>query len=570
MEEIAMLRCTGRRSQVLLCAAAAVAALAAPPSCSDDASAVFHPMLADGGGLGVRIQAECAFGPTIGDCDGRVGGTQSGAQLESSDRTIGFFDGGDYLAYPGVDFTGLDSLLVSFASANGGVLQVRLDAADGRLLAEHEMAPTSGWQSYQDRRIPLQPADGIHDLYIVGAGTAQGIGNFDWFQLDVCRPACGGKSCGDDACGGTCGVCPDGSDCTDAQQCLVCQPTCDGKSCGDDTCGGSCGSCLDGDVCAADGSCHRYDSLGGPPRLHVEGNVLENPAGEHTIVRGVSLIDMATQRQSRPGGVTAALDRLTAAGWATAIVRFPVYTDPAASITPFSLTDRAARETYMARILRPAVDYATGKGLYVIIDFHQISNVTPQKDRDATAFWQYMAGQFAGYPNVIYELFNEPVDNVGACVQGTTDSCWPPFKQKANGWISVVRQQAPDTLLLVGGPSWSQVIGPAADDPVADPNVAYVGHIYPQHLPGGAVAAQIVRCAAAHPVILTEWGYASTDDPAYVDVMRSLLDANGLSWTAWVADYDWKPPMYTAGTGALNAFGMTVQDWLSAPVPPPP
>ncbi|MFT7625930.1 MAG: hypothetical protein ACI9WU_005122 [Myxococcota bacterium] len=40
--------------------------------------------------------------------------------------------------------------------------------------------------------------------------------------LDQCVPKCGGKACGDDGCGGTCGTC-DGEDlCTDSGHCLAC------------------------------------------------------------------------------------------------------------------------------------------------------------------------------------------------------------------------------------------------------------------------------------------------------------------------------------------------------------
>jgi hypothetical protein len=115
-----------------------------------------------------------------------------------------------------------------------------------------------------------------------------------------CTPACEGKDCGDDGCGGTCGTCGEGdycsagkcgpicnSDCAEGDKecngdmtgykeckkvcddcgvgggpcfqftpffgceagskCVdgecVCQPKCTGKECGDDGCGGSCGTC---------------------------------------------------------------------------------------------------------------------------------------------------------------------------------------------------------------------------------------------------------------------------------------------------------------------------------------
>ncbi len=74
----------------------------------------------------------------------------------------------------------------------------------------------------------------------------------------VCQPACGGKACGPDGCGGDCGQCPELHDCQEGQ--CVCLPDCTGKFCGDDGCGGSCGQCPAG-VCAA-GQCCTPDCSG--------------------------------------------------------------------------------------------------------------------------------------------------------------------------------------------------------------------------------------------------------------------------------------------------------------------
>ncbi|MBM4372776.1 MAG: thrombospondin type 3 repeat-containing protein, partial [Deltaproteobacteria bacterium] len=65
-------------------------------------------------------------------------------------------------------------------------------------------------------------------------------------------PSCVNKECGDDGCGGSCGVCPGGSTCT-AGKC-TCVPDCTGKQCGSDGCGGSCGSCPPSYACQ-DGTC---------------------------------------------------------------------------------------------------------------------------------------------------------------------------------------------------------------------------------------------------------------------------------------------------------------------------
>jgi hypothetical protein len=73
---------------------------------------------------------------------------------------------------------------------------------------------------------------------------------------DLCEPACDGKVCGDDGCGGNCGECPDAHDICQEGEC-VCVPDCVGKACGPDGCQGTCGTCntgvcFEGACCAPD------------------------------------------------------------------------------------------------------------------------------------------------------------------------------------------------------------------------------------------------------------------------------------------------------------------------------
>ena len=89
-----------------------------------------------------------------------------------------------------------------------------------------------------------------------------------------CTPDCDGRVCGNNGCGGSCGLCPANEDCTEGQcDCnnlvcantccppgAICQnnktccvPDCTGMECGDDGCGGECGLCPDdGNLCTTD------------------------------------------------------------------------------------------------------------------------------------------------------------------------------------------------------------------------------------------------------------------------------------------------------------------------------
>ncbi len=73
----------------------------------------------------------------------------------------------------------------------------------------------------------------------------------------ICVPACEGKVCGPDNCGGVCGECAEGETCNaNGTACEFCdaEANCAGKVCGDDGCGGVCGECAGGETCSDDQS----------------------------------------------------------------------------------------------------------------------------------------------------------------------------------------------------------------------------------------------------------------------------------------------------------------------------
>lgn len=65
--------------------------------------------------------------------------------------------------------------------------------------------------------------------------------------LSACVPNCSGKTCGDDGCGGSCGICLKGRSCVEGN--CACTPNCTNKMCGSDGCGDVCGSCYPEDQC---------------------------------------------------------------------------------------------------------------------------------------------------------------------------------------------------------------------------------------------------------------------------------------------------------------------------------
>ena len=296
----------------------------------------------------------------------------------------------------------------------------------------------------------------------------------------------------------------------------------------------------------------------GIPPLHVEGRYLKDPTGHTVVLRGVALADPVDVAHRDAGLTTPALlERLTNAddGFYTRVVRLTVYPD-------IWLEDP---EGYFRDFYDPVVERATELGLYVIVDWHEISDVDLVIERTA-AFWEFMAPQYADRTNVLYEIFNEPMDNA--------NPSWATWKAVAQLWVDQIRAVAPDNIILIGGPNWDQQIAGAATDPLVGDNLVYVGHIYPIAastllLPTSPIA----QAAAEHPVMITEWGFRQADTEvaagtvgSFGEPLRAFVEERGLSWTAWCADTVWAPTMFDAdwnllvGPGEMGGF---VRDWLA-------
>ena len=107
-------------------------------------------------------------------------------------------------------------------------------------------------------------------------------------------------------------------------------------------------------------------------------------------------------------------------------------------------------------LVREGVEYATDCGLYVIIDWHILSDGNPNTYLDqAKEFFREMSGEYAEYENVLYEICNEPNGGVS----------WNDIKAYAEQVIPVIREQDADGVILVGTPNWSQYVDEAAQIP---------------------------------------------------------------------------------------------------------
>lgn len=176
------------------------------------------------------------------------------------------------------------------------------------------------------------------------------------------------------------------------------------------------------------------------------------------------------------------------------------------------------------RLMKNVIEACIKEGVYVIIDWHD-HNIHTAEAKD---FFAMMAKEYGQYPNIIYEVFNEP-----------DYETWPEVKAYSEEVIKVIRGADPDNIILVGSPKWDQ----AVDLPAADPIKGFDNLMYTMHFYAGTHKKWLrdrtdEAIKKGLPIFVSECAgmEASGDGPidkaewkAFVDWM----DAKGLSWVAW-------------------------------------
>lgn len=112
------------------------------------------------------------------------------------------------------------------------------------------------------------------------------------------------------------------------------------------------------------------------------------------------------------------------------------------------------------------IDQVIRSGIYVLIDWHDHNS--NQHVSQAKDFFRPMAKKYAGVPNVIYEIWNEPEKTE-----------WKTVKNYALQIIPIIRKYDKENIIIVGSPHWGKDVDIAAADPIKDyNNIAYSFHFY--------------------------------------------------------------------------------------------
>ncbi|WP_079125329.1 glycoside hydrolase family 5 protein [Streptomyces lushanensis] len=278
-------------------------------------------------------------------------------------------------------------------------------------------------------------------------------------------------------------------------------------------------------------------------KVRVCGTKLCNASGTPVQLRGMSTHGTQWYAQCVTDG---SLDAL-ANDWNGDILRVSTYVQEGGYETdPARFTDLASR----------IVDQATARGLYVIVDWHQLTPGDPNANTSrARTFFTEMARRHKDKVNVLWEIANEP--------NGVS---WPRIKSYAETIIPVVRAQDPDGVVLVGTRAWSSLgVSDGADEtevvnnPVNATNIMYTFHFYAASHKTEYLNA-LSRAADRIPMFVTEFGTQNFAGEGANDFAQSqryidLMAQKKISWTNWnYSDDNRSGAVFKTGTCARGQW----------------
>lgn len=247
-------------------------------------------------------------------------------------------------------------------------------------------------------------------------------------------------------------------------------------------------------------------------RLHVKGTKLMDEHHEPFVLNGMSFGWSCFQPRFYTAGAVQELHRQ----WNCNVVRAAMGIEPQKGY--LKNTDDSKK------LIKTVIDAAIREGIYVIVDWHS-HNIQLE---EARAFFKEIARNYHQYPNIIYEILNEP-----------DEESWPEVKAYAIEIITTIRAIDSTNIILVGSPHWDQDIHLPAADPIKGfSNLMYTLHFYAgthkKWLRGRTDSA----LASGLPIFVSESAGMSATGDGKIDheewaAYIRWMEERKISWVTW-------------------------------------
>ncbi|MFD4638741.1 cellulase family glycosylhydrolase [Lentzea sp. NPDC058436] len=205
------------------------------------------------------------------------------------------------------------------------------------------------------------------------------------------------------------------------------------------------------------------------------------------------------------------------------------------------------------------IEEATRRGIYVLVDWHQLSPGDPNYNlARAKTFFTEIAQRHKDKTNIIYDIANEP--------NGTS---WASVKSYAEQMIPVIRAIDPDSLIVSGTNGWStfghsdgQSPSQVLNNKVNATNFMYSFHFYAQ-AHKDAYLSVLDQVSSQVPVFVTEFGTQAASGGGSNDFTMSqkyidLMDRKKISWANWnFSDDGLTGAVFKTGTCSGTTFAGT-------------
>lgn len=254
--------------------------------------------------------------------------------------------------------------------------------------------------------------------------------------------------------------------------------------------------------------------------LSVKGTQLVDEKGQAVQLRGTSTHGIAWF----PDFVNQDAVTQLSKDWGANLFRIAMYTDENGGYC----TDGDKEK--LKTLVTDGVEYAKQADMYVIVDWHILHDSNPLTHKaEALQFFKEMTEKLKGEKHVLYEICNEP--NSGCS--------WEDIKTYANEVIPVIRENAPEAVILVGTPTWSQEIEKPQNDPITGyDNIMYTLHFYAATHKEDLRSKMVNAVEAGTPVFVSEYGLCDASGNGGNDLGQAqswidTMDQHGISYAVW-------------------------------------
>lgn len=256
-------------------------------------------------------------------------------------------------------------------------------------------------------------------------------------------------------------------------------------------------------------------------QLKVKGGHIVDKKGKVFVIKGVSTHGLAWFPQYVNKSSFASLKKM-----GVNTVRLAMYTEEYNGYC----TGNVANRTALKKKIDTGVKLAKQLGMYVIIDWHILSDGNPLKHlSEAKKFMKEVASKYKNEKHVLFEICNEP--NGG---EGT----WTNIRKYAKSVIKTIRSVNKKAIIIVGTPTWSQDVDQAAAKPLSGSNIVYAFHFY------AATHTQYMRdklegaLKKKLPVLVTEFGLSEASGNGNISTSEgnkwfTLLDKYKVGRVCW-------------------------------------